>query len=210
MKRIQETIAALQKQKEAGPIQKLKGSSTAAYFQLTLGAKDAAWPFQVEEFGEDSKPMGSIAFQNAAVLGRFLSRVMKDPTAPKTVRIAAADRTPKALIESALEECKTAGIARSLVVEDKADPRVILDPFDDSIRKALEKLSRENVRELEEGRKRQVELDALSAAEKLMQKQQLDKADQDYLKKYYELIDRANELLKSQKEEQQKQNPPKP
>jgi RNA polymerase sigma factor (sigma-70 family) len=89
LKALEDMTAVLKKQKEPAPkeLQPLAVKGTGAYFQLTIGTKDAAWPFLVKEFGQDGKPIGTTAFENATVLGRFLARAMKDSTGPKELRI---------------------------------------------------------------------------------------------------------------------------
>jgi hypothetical protein len=89
LKTLEHMVSLVQKQKEPAPKepQPLAVKGTGAYFQLTIGTKDAAWPFLVKEFGLDGKPIGTTAFENAVVLGRFLAQAMKDSTGPKELRI---------------------------------------------------------------------------------------------------------------------------
>lgn len=94
-----------------------------AYLQLTLGGKDAAWPFQVKEFGANGKAIGTIAFENADVLGRYLTRTMKDTAGPKELRIATREDTPSNLLISAIEVCKAAGFKDIVAAKEGTDDR---------------------------------------------------------------------------------------
>ncbi len=117
-------IAALQKQKEKEKAGGAKDPTaikpTGAYLQLTIGTKDAMWPFQVTEFGSDGKSIGTIAFTNAEVFGRYLARTMKDTTGPKELRITARADMPSNVLVSAIEMCKAAGF-KDIVVANKAE-----------------------------------------------------------------------------------------
>jgi RNA polymerase sigma factor (sigma-70 family) len=155
LKKIEDEIAALVKRKElkttTGP---LAAKTTTGYFQLFVETKDAAWPFVIKEFGPDGNSIGKTAFENSAVLGRFLGRAMKDSTAPKEVRIIAQANTSVETLTSALEACKAAGVAQSSLKTTNAK----------QLAEWLETVEKENItRALEAAR----EVDNLRLAEEL-------------------------------------------
>jgi RNA polymerase sigma factor (sigma-70 family) len=112
LQKIGDEIAALEKQKELNPKNPTSTFTATGYFQLIVGTKDAAWPFLIKEFGADGKSIGTTAFENSAVLGRFLARSMKDSTGPKEVRITAQSNMSGEMMASAIEACKAAGVAQ--------------------------------------------------------------------------------------------------
>ncbi len=238
LKKIADEIAALKSKKEAiakePPATKATG---AAYFQLTVGTKDAAWPFQIKEFGSDGKAIGTTAFENAAVLGRFLTRAMKDSAAPKEVRIAAKENTPREMLASAIEVCKAAGTAQTHLKYDKDElirDRLIEDTdallrdkmkrvrdgieveveVRDKTKKALDEIEEE----VRDKAKKALELDAAKERDALKLREALDmkrKALEDLKRKeemermYRDTIRKAEELLKKQKQDDPT-NKPKP
>ncbi len=113
LKKIEDEIVALVKQKAFNQVYPSIAKTTNAYFQLIVETKDAAWPFVIKEFGPDGKPIGKTAFENSAVLARFLARAMKDSSAPREIKIIAQANTPVELLTSALEACKASGVAQS-------------------------------------------------------------------------------------------------
>jgi len=113
LRKIDERIAALLKQKESILKNPPAANAKIGYFLLLVEAKDAPWPFVIEEYGPDGKLVGKTAFDCAASLGRFLARAMKDSTAPKEVRITAQNNTPIEMLSSAIETCKASGVAEN-------------------------------------------------------------------------------------------------
>jgi RNA polymerase sigma factor (sigma-70 family) len=236
LKKIADEIAALQKKKEASakepPATKATG---AAYFQLTVGTKDAAWPFQIKEFSFDGKAIGTTAFENAAVLGRFLTRAMKDSAAPKEVRIAAQENTPREMLASAIEVCKAAGTAqtplkigndeliRDRLIEDtdallKDRMKKARDAFDEKVRDKTKKVLDENEEEVRDKAKKALERDAAKERDALklleafdMKRKELEdlKRKEEMERIYRDAIRRAEELLKKQKQDDPA-NKPKP
>jgi len=138
------TIAALKKQKEMNPVvPPLRGKTTGAYLRLIIGTKDAMWPYQVNEIGVDGKAIGSIAFENAEIFGRYLTRTMKDGSGPKELRIVSRADIPEQLMLAAMEASKAAGFKLVLVAKEGANNTTdaAAQAFKDAVesyRKALE------------------------------------------------------------------------
>jgi RNA polymerase sigma factor (sigma-70 family) len=129
MEAIRAAMMMMQKEKEK---QKAPGGNepaavkpTGAYLQLTLGAKDAAWPYQVKEYNANGKSVGAVAFENAEVLGRYLTRTMKDASAPKELRVAYREGVKKDEMAAVLETAKASGykVARLDLANELNDPR---------------------------------------------------------------------------------------
>jgi RNA polymerase sigma factor (sigma-70 family) len=125
---IKAQIAALQKQKEKTPESKAPTAAKpkGAYLQLIVGTKDAMWPFQVKEFGADGKAIGSIAFDNAEVLGRYLARTMKDAGGPKELHLIVLAGTSSSNMLSMVEICKAAGFKDIVVASEGKNDAVDL------------------------------------------------------------------------------------
>jgi hypothetical protein len=192
---IEEALAALLKLKETTPKGPAPTKATGAYFQLTVGTKDAAWPYLVKEFGPDGKPIGTTAFENAAVLGRFLARAMKDSTAPKEVRITAQANTPVEMLTLAVDACKSAGVGQPLLKTGNA-PLVA-----DQIARDLDALLREKAIKELAAVKEEAELKLLE----MKRRGDLERRAAEYV----EAIRRATELLGKQKPDDPT-SPPKP
>ncbi len=94
----------------ATPRQTPTTESRVPHLELTIGTKDAKWPFQVREIGADGKSAGAIGFENVAVLGRYLGLAAKGPSAPSVVQIRVQSDVPYALLITTIETCKAAGI----------------------------------------------------------------------------------------------------
>ncbi|HEV3435970.1 MAG TPA: sigma-70 family RNA polymerase sigma factor [Gemmata sp.] len=131
---IKTSIVMLQNEKEKQKTPDAKGptagKASGAYLQLTIGTKDAMWPFQVTEFGSDGKSIGTIAFTNAEVFGRYLARTMKDATGPKELRITARADMPYDLLISTVEMCKAAGF-KDVVIARKENNGTVADSVSD-------------------------------------------------------------------------------
>lgn len=211
LKAIEQKLAALEDQKQLK--QKLgippSPNATGGLFQLTVGPKEAAWPFLIKEFGPDKKPIGTTAFDNTAALGRFIARAMKDSTAPKEVQIIAQANTPPEMLALAIDTCKANAVPIAGVLAEKAGllEKRAKEAFDldvpkakDSLKKVTEELDelgkidrlkwRENV--LDERRK----LGWLEDLNRQAEKERI----------YRDAIREARELLKKQKQD----DPPKP
>jgi RNA polymerase sigma factor (sigma-70 family) len=94
-------LAALERQKkDAAPPRAVEGNFL---FHLTVGGKDAAWPFLLKEYGPDGVGVGTAAFDNPAVLAKYLARVAKSVPAGTGVRILAPKDAPAEWVKAAAD-----------------------------------------------------------------------------------------------------------
>ena len=157
-------------------VQKAKAQALAApisqggYLFLNVDAKEKTWPFQVKEFGPDGKPLGTTAFENAEVFGRFLARILKDPKGPKELQISRS--TPHNLFDPVEAVCKAVGFKMVVVgtgdnkaanpadrLKEAIDQAKALDDIKQETEKLLLKKKKEDrLRELVEELDRLVEM----------------------------------------------------
>jgi RNA polymerase sigma factor (sigma-70 family) len=218
---IRDELANLAKQKEQNATRnKLPTKLTGGYFQLTVGAKDAAWPFVIKEYGTDGKLIGTTGLENSTVFGLFLTRAMKDTAAPKEVRITAQENASQELLKTAFALCQAAGVSQvSIKGGNATDLNEATQKWMDLAQKQAalreEEAAQEAARRAEKARdalNRQVEREreSLRRLEELKDLKQLDELKkQDELKKlelekavkmYREAIKKAEEMLKKQKQ----------
>jgi RNA polymerase sigma factor (sigma-70 family) len=213
MTQLKMTIENLRKERELLSGQKPgAGKTTGAYLQLTISGKDAAWPFLVKEIGPDGKTVGTTAFENTEVFGRYLSRTLKDPTGPRELRVAYSGG-PADLIAKTFELCKATGM--KMVVAEKAE-------FEEAARRAIQDYNTELDRPKKDAvRSRELDLvqeDLQKQIEHLVQskKGELDKLEQLFKEgklserldferqKQMKLIQDLEQLLQSKRDDLQK------
>src|SRR5207253_1405816 len=103
-------------------------NAAGGYLELTVGTKDAWWPYSVKEFGADGKTVGTTIFDNTATLARFLTRAAKDPTGPREVRITARADVRADLLKTAIEACQAAGLKSVVHDNPGGDPASPVKP----------------------------------------------------------------------------------
>jgi RNA polymerase sigma factor (sigma-70 family) len=195
LRKIENEIDALVKQKELNSKNPTAAKAIGGYFLLSVEAKDAAWPYVIKEYGPDGKLIGKTAFDNSAALGRFLARAMKDSSAPKEVRISAQNNTPIEMLSSAIDACKAAGVAENYF--KTADPRKQFAEWFHSVDKPKNSTEKENAysNTIEELYRKFAE------TQKQQQQEEMEKNNRDAVRKAAEWLQKhkANEPPNSPK-----------
>ena len=163
---------------------------TGAYLQLRFSGKGSQWPYMVEEFGPNGKAIGTIAFENAEVFGRYLTRTMKDSAGPKELRIITQADTPAERLVQALEVCKEVGWKDVVAIQKDNNARTaeLLAKY-----YAVLRANRLAHDELEEAKKQE-------DLRRLLDKKRSDAEQQEHLmREYQKLVDvKEQEHLKLQ------------
>ncbi|MBX9580049.1 MAG: sigma-70 family RNA polymerase sigma factor [Gemmataceae bacterium] len=188
-------LAAIRKQRAAAPPpagQKL--TDVVSYpFHLTVGGKGAEWPYRVKEYGPDGHGVGTAAFDNPAVLAKYLARVAQGPGLAKGVgvRILAPKDAPADWVKAAADAVKAAGLGAELtpLAADPAKPAAALAEY----QRALQLL------QLDEAKRQEQTQDQLKRALDFLGKQAEDQARQkdteaNYKKEIDALYQRIREL----------------
>ena len=95
-------------------------ASRKGYLEITItskDAKDATLPYVIREIGADGKSVGTIYFDNLAILSRFLSRTAKDAAGPNEVQLAAPADVKYETVKAILDACKAAGFTPPTVLK---------------------------------------------------------------------------------------------
>jgi RNA polymerase sigma factor (sigma-70 family) len=144
-----------------------------AAVEVVVGAKEVWWPCWVKETGPDGKPVGSVICDNTTILAKYLTRVAKDPTAPKEVRILVSKDAPADRVQEVAKVCQAAGFQTVRLSGTGDAPSKRWTELDDLKRTDLLEFRRADV-EL---------LDATRLKEKL-ERERLDLLRTEQLKKY--------------------------
>ena len=95
-------------------------ASRKGYLEITItskDAKDASSPYVIREIGADGKSVGTVYFENLAILSRFLSRTAKDAAGPNEVQLAAPADVKYETVKAILDACKAAGFTPPTVLK---------------------------------------------------------------------------------------------
>jgi hypothetical protein len=101
------------------------------YLDVCVGGKMVGVPIEVKEYGPDGKPVGGAKLDGDAMLVRYLTRLRKDPDAPKDLRIVIWEDAPNDRIKAALRACLAAGFAEAVLHHGKVptnDPDITFTP----------------------------------------------------------------------------------
>lgn len=92
-------------------------------FHLTVSA-DAQWPFRVKEYDHTGQGVGTVGFENAPTLARFLARAAKEPGAPAGlgVRLLVPKDAPADRTKAAEAAVKAAGLQVATTVAATPPP----------------------------------------------------------------------------------------
>ena len=103
-------------------------------FHLTVGAKGA--PYQVKEYSPEGPAIGTVTFDNRAVLARYLARVGKTTPAGTGVRIFVPKDAPWDELQGVFDAVKASGLAAiQLTPTDPAKPGATATNFEQELLK---------------------------------------------------------------------------